>query len=391
MCKEEVDSSNKNLQDGLWLERYGELVNFCEKNGHCLVPSDYDANPKLGNWVRTQRAQFKLYKERKPCNMTKERMEMLEKLNFQWKMRGDWMKRFAELRDYYRNHGNCLVPTNYPANPSLGRWVDRQRSQYKIFTAGKSTSLTPDRIKMLEDLDFQWKVRDDWEGRYSELVEFFNYHGHSLVPARYSPNPSLSKWVDTQRQQYKLHMQGKPSSMTKQRIDLLNEVNFQWRLIEDWMQRFRELEEYVKKHGDALVPQHYVENPSLGIWVRNQRTQFKLLKGGRTSMLSKDRIQLLESLNFEWNAYEAKWMACFVELGKYVRQHGFGSLPSYQENKSLRCWAEEQRKQYKKWFHSKEKGLEGELAKRCRLTTRRRELLDLLGFPWPVVYPCMCT
>ena len=33
---------------------YVQLVEYKETNGHCLVPSRYEENSKLGKWVETQ-------------------------------------------------------------------------------------------------------------------------------------------------------------------------------------------------------------------------------------------------------------------------------------------------------------------------------------------------
>ena len=202
-------------------------------------------------------------------------------------------------------------------------------------------------------------------------------HNEQMKSSAYSQIGSSILLLE--RQQYRLFTQNKPSSMTRERIELLEDVNFQWKLLEDWIDRFRELEEYATRNGDTLVPQHYFLNPSLGIWVRNQRTQFKLFKEGKQSKLSLERIKMLESLNFEWNAYNAKWMASYVGLGKYMRQHGLGRLPSYYENRSLRNWSEEQRKQYRN-LHEFDPG-SGEGAA-SRLSQERIELLELLAFPW---------
>ena len=186
--------------------------------------------------------------------------------------------------------------------------------------------------------------------------------------------------------------------MTSERIQLLKAVNFQWKLLEDWNDRFRELEKYAMKHGDTLVPQQYGPNPSLGIWVRNQRTQYKLYMEGKPSKLLPERIKMLKAVNFEWNAYDAKWMASFVALGKHMRQHGLGTLPSYQCNRSLRNWVEEQRKQYRRLHGQSGQSpstLSGDTGEKesaapvasasattSRLTPKRIELLDLIGFPW---------
>lgn len=36
--------------------------------------------------------------------------------------RKSWDVRFAELKKYRQEHGDCLVPQKYAANPKLGRW-----------------------------------------------------------------------------------------------------------------------------------------------------------------------------------------------------------------------------------------------------------------------------
>ena len=45
-----------------------------------LVPEQYSANPKLGRWVSTQRAQYKLFQEGKPILMKEERIRELESI-----------------------------------------------------------------------------------------------------------------------------------------------------------------------------------------------------------------------------------------------------------------------------------------------------------------------
>lgn len=37
-----------------WEERYEQLKQFRQDNGHCLVPGRYKENPPLGRWVESQ-------------------------------------------------------------------------------------------------------------------------------------------------------------------------------------------------------------------------------------------------------------------------------------------------------------------------------------------------
>ena len=58
--------------------------------------------------------------------------------------------------------------------------------------------------------------------------------------------------------------------------------------------------EYKEKHGDCNVPQKYGDNPSLGRWVDNQKTQHQKLYEGKTTHLTIERIQLLAGIGFDF-------------------------------------------------------------------------------------------
>jgi len=178
---------------------------------------------------------------------------------------------------------------------------------------------------------------------------------------------------------------------------MLERVGFEWNAVpEDWIARYEELKDYMQAHGDCLVPQQYSLNPSLGVWVNHQRTQYKLFRDGKNSYLTTERIRMLERLNFEWSAVNAKWMARFVELGKHVREHGIGTLPAKGDNRGLWQWVKYQRKLYRNKYGGKKKPSdyqeEDSSASKQQthnhdtpahgLTLEREQLLDLLGFPW---------
>ena len=69
-----------------------------------------------------------------------------------------WNDRYDELDVYKNKHGNCLVPQRYSKNKALGRWVNKQRTQYRLRREGKQTPLTEDRIKLLDEVGFVWRV-----------------------------------------------------------------------------------------------------------------------------------------------------------------------------------------------------------------------------------------
>ena len=89
--------------------------------------------------------------------------------------------------------------------------------------------MTAERIRELESIGVDWGTsKTDWSVRFQQLCEFKAHFGHCLVPTCYSANPQLGKWVSTQRSNYKLHQEGKPSSITAERIRELESIGFDW-------------------------------------------------------------------------------------------------------------------------------------------------------------------
>jgi len=83
-------------------------------------------------------------------------------------------------------------------------------------------------------------------------------------------------------------------------------------------------------------------------------------------------MKLLEKVNFQWDARQAKWEENYRELAEFVAMNGKGSLPSYQQSRLLRFWCNNQRKEYRKLLNGEPTLLAG----------KRKEMLDELGFPW---------
>ena len=77
-----------------WEKRYGELVEFEEKNGHCNVPRTN--KNVLGEWVSTQRKEKKKYDAGKKTSLTAAKIERLESIGFVWN-RKDWSERYDKL------------------------------------------------------------------------------------------------------------------------------------------------------------------------------------------------------------------------------------------------------------------------------------------------------
>jgi hypothetical protein len=216
----------------VWEERLSELVDYRKIHGHCNVPKRYSENTKLGSWVGDQRTHYRLYQEKKVSNMTTLRIRELESLGFEWDSRGAvWEDSFSELADYRKIHGHCNVPKRYSENTNLGRWVGRQRMQYRLLLEGRRTFMTTFRMQELESLGFEWNSRAAaWEEQFSELAAYHAIHGHCHVPKGInSENTKLAHWVGKQKSQCRLYEEGKASQITEFRIKELESLGFDWK------------------------------------------------------------------------------------------------------------------------------------------------------------------
>ncbi|KAL3931875.1 MAG: hypothetical protein SGBAC_011107 [Bacillariaceae sp.] len=160
MENESMDQFSRHQQRH-WEEQYRSLVEFRRETGHCRVPHKYKANIGLARWVKRQRYQYRLRQEGDlTSTMTDFRLKKLEEIGFVWFSHAStWEQRLMEVKAFRDETGHCNVPSAFPANPKLAVWVKCQRRQYKLFKLAKSSHMTPTRIEALEEIGFQWELR----------------------------------------------------------------------------------------------------------------------------------------------------------------------------------------------------------------------------------------
>eukprot|EP00978_Attheya_sp_CCMP212_P014532 scaffold37059_cov57-Attheya_sp.AAC.3 len=99
----------KGKQDTRWDERFEELVHFKRINGHTHVRQ---RSGPLGNWVVTQRGQYRLLKEGRESRLTNDKREKLESIGFELNCQPHWDQRLQDLLDFMKSNGYTNVPTN---------------------------------------------------------------------------------------------------------------------------------------------------------------------------------------------------------------------------------------------------------------------------------------
>jgi predicted helicase len=172
-----------------WDFRYGELLDYRNRFGHCNVPATWSENENLGTWCQHQRSR------NKSGQMGSQRKQLLDSIDFIWDIKeAKWMKMYQLLSQYRSEHGNSQVPVEWPENSDLGGWVSSQR--YAQTTGNLSTK----RIDLLNTLDFVWDVTAlFWTKMYAKLKRYQEDHGDCNVPHSWKPNPQLASWVNTRK------------------------------------------------------------------------------------------------------------------------------------------------------------------------------------------------
>lgn len=143
-----------------WTEKFEELLQFRDVNGHCLVPNCHPDNPALAQWTKRQRYQYKLKMDGKRSTITDERVRALDEAGFVWDShKAVWAERLEELKEFKKEFGHCNVPSRYQTNHQLAIWVKRQRRQWKNKMDRQPNCMTDERQRKLEALGFVWDMK----------------------------------------------------------------------------------------------------------------------------------------------------------------------------------------------------------------------------------------
>ena len=254
------------LQRSIWNRQnrvHGDVGSISAPGGRALVPEPILPTAPSGNHVpeqapgapdvmgdgsamvarvaRSNSSPLLLMTEKK---LSPEQKAKLDALGFVWSLRSrrvdeHWENMFQQLVAYKETHGHAQVPSRWEANIKLSKWVETQRYEFtKLHRSANETTegnecnakprasnanpnprLTEDRIRRLESIGFEWRVKQktkryfdkQWDEMFQRLLLYREqHHGNTLIPKRYPPDPRLGTWAATQRVQYKKLMEGRP-------------------------------------------------------------------------------------------------------------------------------------------------------------------------------------
>lgn len=222
-----------------WQERYDLAKKYQEEHGDLNVPLNYKSEDGiwLGSWLYRQRQYLRtgdprladdhrkeleaLLKSEKPSKQhpVHRRSENLREQN--------WENNFDAAKQYFEEHGNLLVPSNYVSADGfrLGVWMSNLRAARK--TRPDSFQVTQEHIERLDAIGMEWDARiAKWDLAYEHAEAYAQQHGDLLPPAtfRCEDGFGLGDWVRRMRTAYVEH----DPKLTPERIHRLNQIGMQW-------------------------------------------------------------------------------------------------------------------------------------------------------------------
>ena len=183
-----VDSGSLGNGDSLtWSKNMVALCQYVFENGDCLVPQ----NEVIGKWVSDVRA------GRTPSEgsgrLMSQRSPDLAALGFVWNaIEHVWNVRINQLEEFKATFGHCNVPCHYDLMPELGNWVSNIR------TTARQARLTPERVKQLDDMGFEWVYVHPTTKRFLAILKAFwvsTGREHCHIPYPTTTNCPLLKSV----------------------------------------------------------------------------------------------------------------------------------------------------------------------------------------------------
>lgn len=323
-----------------WEFWFGLLEGYAAEHGHARPSYTFSVGDnRLGAWVAKQRSHYS------SGRLSQERQQRLEELpGWTWTPRDAlWEEGFARLQDYVAQNGTACLPKDCVFNGfPVGAWVTTQRS------AHSGRELRAERIQRLEALPgWTWNTRSDkWYFQYALLKKYAAEHGHTRLAAlEMYDGVRLGQWVAQQR------YHRNKGNVDPARVRLLEKFpDWIWDAVTDqWEEGFRHLQEYVQKHGDALVSQSFrsADGYKLGQWVTIQRTVY------RDGDMGEERQARLEALaGWSWDPRDSRWDYWYSALEDYVRVNGSARVPRSDRGSDradqLANWVQTQRTSYAK-------------------------------------------
>jgi len=242
-----------------------KLRDYKNEHGDCNVSTSLGT--ELAHWVAAQRRMYNKLIGGKPGKracLDAIKMQRLTELGFQFRPRGSyaaWDNQMKGLWKFLEENGHCRIPVNHP---TLGSFVKLVRRDYRNWTQGKTSSMSPERMATLKEVGFIFEggkspqrapgPTKSWDQRLEDLLMYKAEFGHTVVPQN---SGQLGAWVHAQRVHYKKYKEGHKSQINAEKALKLTEIGFCFNASDRYRGNKRHRTHEQEEEEMAVTEQHH--------------------------------------------------------------------------------------------------------------------------------------
>lgn len=223
---------------------------------------------------------------------------------------------------------------------------------------------------------------EKWYGRLEELRTYLARGGgdHRFVAPPPSRPVGLAGWIAEQRSNHAKWRDGKPSPLTDDRREALDDLDgFDWDTNDAlWRSNLEALRRYRDEHGGGTTADVPHSGGSLGRWVHLQRLEYNRWARAReesgsgegyTGSMTAERAAMLKGAGMEWDPRRRQFDEMTESLRRFKKATGHINVGAREGR--LSAWFYRQRRAYRDTIEGK---------KSSAMTEERRTALEELGF-----------
>jgi hypothetical protein len=313
-----------------WLDNLKMLTQFKKKFNRWPNQKEIWNDVKIGQWVSVQRM------NNAKGNLPSWRKRLLSSIDFPWSCKSDWWQSFEEYKEWcVRNRATPSIYARKPDERKAARWRQSQ------FNSHRQGYIKEDQLAALNSINFfESDLDKNWNEKCSELESFINVNGHQ--PTRYGKTEKERELANWRYFNSKLFRLGKLEDDRITRFKPLMESDEKSDV--QWKSQYNAAQKFIAENG--RLPRAHSSDPkekALGKWRLLQ------LEHSNNEKLSKERTQLLQSLNIDKDLITLQWEEKFTQFQSFIAN--YKELPQYRgsrENESsLYMWIASQRKAFR--------------------------------------------
>lgn len=270
------------------------------------------------------------------------------------KLYDSWDYMYGKLLKFKKENGHLRIQCEgsgaqnkfgVAVDKKFGQWVGIQRNQYN------KGLLAASRVKLLNDIGFIWGAYNaEWMRNFEKLRTLYEKHDNCHIET----GRALTVWMNRQRNLYRYN------KLQADRINLLNTINFPWKLKETpmrfdkWMVMLNKYKNY-NGYGDT----------ELTMWGHKMR------QGYKRGQLPQIKIEALRKINFDFDGLpiritEKMALEKFLKIVKNDPNIIFNNWSKNKDIKTIASWLIKQRK----------------LSKEKKINQYIKRMLNKSGYDW---------